>query len=174
MRKTSEKSKVKPAKKPASHTAHKTAPAEHKPVVHKVAAPVKTVVKSQDTSRAVGRRKRASARVRIQVGTGKITVNGKEMAQYFPYFVWQEIIISPLKAVAKDKSLDVSVKVSGGGKRGQAESIRHGIARALVIWNEDFKKSLRSIGLLTRDPRIKERKKFGLKKARRAPQWSKR
>lgn len=174
MRKTSEKTTAKPVKKTVVHAAHKTAPAEHKSVVHKVSAPAKASVSNKDTSRAVGRRKRASARVRIQVGSGKILVNGKEMPQYFPYFVWQEIIVSPLKAVAKDKTLDVSAKVTGGGKRGQAEAIRHGIARALVLWNEDFKKSLKSIGLLTRDPRIKERKKFGLKKARRAPQWSKR
>ncbi len=123
---------------------------------------------------AVGRRKRASARVRMDKGTGKITVNGKTLNEYFPYFEWQEVILAPLKALAKEKDLDFSVKVNGGGKRGQADAVKLGIARALVQWNEDFKKTLKTLGLLTRDARIKERKKFGLKKARRAPQWSKR
>ncbi|MDD2757897.1 MAG: 30S ribosomal protein S9 [Patescibacteria group bacterium] len=130
--------------------------------------------KSGSFSRAVGRRKCASARVRITAGSGKVTINGQDIKKYFPYFDWQENVMAPLKALAKDKDLDVSIKVSGGGKHGQSEAIRHGISRALVLWNEDFKKTLRSIGLLTRDARVKERKKFGLKRARRAPQWSKR
>lgn len=124
--------------------------------------------------RAVGRRKTASARVRIDTGTGTITVNGVDCKKYFPEAVLQELILAPLKAVAHEKSLTISVKVAGGGKKGQAVAVQLGIARALIKWNEDFKKSLKSLGLLTRDPRIKERKKFGLKKARRAPQWSKR
>lgn len=124
--------------------------------------------------RAVGRRKSAAARVRIDKGEGKITVNGKPMNEYFPYFEFQAIIVAPLKALAKEKDLDFSVKVAGGGKKGQAVAIQHGIARALVVWNEDFKKTLKTLGFLTRDARVKERKKFGLKKARRAPQWSKR
>ncbi len=124
--------------------------------------------------RTVGRRKTASARVRIEKGTGKILVNGKDCNIYFPYFQLQEIVRAPLKAVGKERDLDFSVKVDGGGQKGQAVAVQHGIARALVAWNEDFKKSLKSLGLLTRDPRVKERKKFGLKKARRAPQWSKR
>lgn len=123
---------------------------------------------------AVGRRKRASARVRMDKGTGKIVVNGVAMEKYFPYFEWQEVVFSPLKALGKDKDLDFSVKVNGGGKRGQADAVKLGIARALIMWNDEFKKTLKSLGLLTRDARIKERKKFGLKKARRAPQWSKR
>jgi small subunit ribosomal protein S9 len=107
-------------------------------------------------------------------GTGKITVNGKPMAEYFPYFEWQDTILAPLKAVAKEKTFDISVKVNGGGLKGQATSVQHGIARALVIWNEELKKSLKTLGYLTRDARVKERKKPGLKRARRAPQWSKR
>lgn len=124
--------------------------------------------------RAVGRRKSAAARVRIDKGTGKIVVNGKPLNEYFAYDVFQEIVLAPLKALAKDKDLDFSVKVAGGGKHGQAVAVQHGIARALVVWNEDFKKTLKTLGFLTRDARVKERKKFGLKKARRAPQWSKR
>jgi len=77
-------------------------------------------------------------------------------------------------AVDKAKEYDFSIKVAGGGKKGQAIAVRHGIARALLRWNEDFKKALKTLGLLTRDSRVKERKKFGLKKARKAPQWSKR
>ncbi len=141
---------------------------------------IKKEVKSEnkstngEMSRAVGRRKRASARVRISRGSGEISVNGEDLKIYFPFFALQEIVISPLKALGKDKDITVSVKVAGGGKKGQAEAIRLGIARALVGWNEDFKKSLKTLGFLTRDARKKERKKFGLKKARRAPQWSKR
>lgn len=129
---------------------------------------------SGETSRAVGRRKRAAARVKLSRGKGNIIINGLDHKLYFPFFSLQETVILPLKTLAKDKDLDVSVKVSGGGKRGQAEAIQLGIARALVVWNPDFKKSLKTAGYLTRDARIKERKKFGLKKARRAPQWSKR
>lgn len=134
-----------------------------------------TKLNAQETLlRAVGRRKRAAARVRIDKGTGVITVNGKPMAEYFPHFELQETILAPLKALSKEKDLDFSVKVAGGGKKGQSVAVQLGIARALLKWNEDFKKTLKSLGFLTRDPRIKERKKPGLKKARRAPQWSKR
>lgn len=124
--------------------------------------------------RAVGRRKTASARVRVDKGSGKVTVNGKTLNEYFPYFEWQETVLAPMKALAKDKDLDFSVKVAGGGKKGQAVAVQHGIARALVLWNPDFHKTLKILGYLSRDARVKERKKFGLKKARRAPQWSKR
>lgn len=134
----------------------------------------KAQTQKTEQHRAVGRRKTASARVRIAAGKGVITVNGKELAAYFPYFEQQELILAPLKALAKEKDLDFSVKVAGGGTKGQAVAVQHGIARALVIWNEDFRKTLKTLGFLTRDPRVKERKKFGLKKARRAPQWSKR
>ena len=123
---------------------------------------------------SVGRRKSASARARIEKGNGTIIVNGKPIQEYFPYSQWQEVIMAPLKALGKEKDLNVTVKVVGGGKNGQAKAVQLGIARALVVWNEEFRKTLKSLGLLTRDARVKERKKFGLKKARRAPQWSKR
>lgn len=134
----------------------------------------KVAKKTDDSSRAVGRRKRASARVRITKGTGKIVVNGIDFKIYFPHFSQQDAVMASLIALAKEKDLDISVKVVGGGKKGQSVAVGHGIARALVVWNEEFKKTLKTLGLLTRDSRIKERKKFGLKKARRAPQWSKR
>ncbi len=130
-------------------------------------------VKNKDENRAVGRRKSASARVRIGKGEGKITVNGKDYKEYFSFFE-QGVVVTPLKTLAKEKDLDISVKVNGGGKKGQAVAVQHGIARALLKWNEDFRKTLKAANLLTRDPRVKERKKPGLKKARRAPQWSKR
>lgn len=132
-------------------------------------------ISAQDKQlRSVGRRKSASARVKIDKGTGKVTVNGQDYQKYFPYFEMQSVIFAPLKALGKEKDLNFSCKVNGGGKKSQAQAIQHGIARALVLWNEDFHKTLKSLGLLTRDPRVKERKKPGLKKARRAPQWSKR
>ena len=124
--------------------------------------------------RSLGRRKSAAARVRIQQGTGEIIVNKIPYQQYFPFFDWQRIVLSPLKLVGKDKYFDVSVKIAGGGKKGQADAIKLGIARALLKYNEEWKKTLKSNGFLTRDSRAKERKKFGLKKARKAPQWSKR
>lgn len=124
--------------------------------------------------RAVGRRKRASARVRIEPGNGTITVNGKALKEYFSDFAAQEMIAAVLKSVGKEKDFNFSCKVQGGGKMGQATAVQHGIARALVKFNEDYKKTLASTHFLTRDARIKERKKFGHKKARRSPQWSKR
>ncbi len=133
-----------------------------------------TKISKTDSNRAVGRRKRASARVQITKGTGKITINGKDYKEFLPYFEWQDFVLAPLKMLGKEKDLDVSALAQGGGKKGQAVAVQLGIARALVLWNEEFKKTLKTQGLLTRDARIKERKKPGLKKARRAPQWSKR
>lgn len=130
--------------------------------------------KKEDTTRAVGRRKTASARVRLQPGSGNIVVNGKPYQEYFPYFEWQTIIVAPLKAIGKEKTFDVSVKINGGGQKGQAVAVQHGISRALLVWDEELKKTLKTQGYLTRDARVKERKKPGLKRARRAPQWSKR
>jgi len=121
--------------------------------------------------RTVGRRKTAAARVRITAGgTGKILINTRELKDYFPLVSWQNKVLSPLKVTGRDKSLDVSVRVVGGGISSQADAVRHGIARALVKWNEELKSALKAEGYLTRDPRAKERKKFGLKKARRAHQ----
>jgi small subunit ribosomal protein S9 len=114
-----------------------------------------------------GRRKTAVAQVRIFAGNGKITINDKDS-------VLPEIITEPLKLVGKLESFDISVKVNGGGKNGQLEAIRHGLSRALIELNSEFRPTLKKAGFLTRDQREVERKKPGLKKARRAPQWSKR
>lgn len=130
----------------------------------------------QDYIPAVGRRKTAIARVRIlnqNVKGIEITINGKDYKEYLPYFEWQEEVVQPLKAAGRE-NIAISVRVLGGGQRGQAESIRHGIARALLKTDETLRPVLKADGLLTRDSRKKERKKPGLKKARRAPQWSKR
>lgn len=126
------------------------------------------------TEKAVGRRKTASARVRLTVGKGEITVNGKPYKKYFGLPLWQDKVLAPLKCVGKENDLDVSIKVVGSGISSQAEAIRHGIARALQKWNADFHTLLKVEGFLSRDPRAKERKKFGLHKARRAHQWRKR
>ncbi|MCX6779525.1 MAG: 30S ribosomal protein S9 [Candidatus Magasanikbacteria bacterium] len=124
---------------------------------------------------AVGRRKSAKAQVKLmETGKGVITVNGKPLKDFFTYFILQAKVVSPLKAVQEEETHDVVAMVKGGGPIGQAEAIRLGIARALIKWNEAFKPALKKMGFMTRDPRVKERKKFGLKKARRAPQWSKR
>jgi small subunit ribosomal protein S9 len=106
-------------------------------------------------------------------GKGEITVNGKDIKEYLPVYALQEAVMSPLATVGLEK-VKVEAKVSGGGVRGQAEAIRLGLSRALLLINADWRASLKKQGFLTRDPREKERKKPGLKKARRAPQWSKR
>ncbi len=125
--------------------------------------------------RAIGGRKTANAQVHLfPNGEGSIVVNGKPYTQYFPYFEFQSIVRSPLEQVGQMEKLDVSVKVAGGGTRGQAEAVRQGIALALTQLNENFRRALRKVGYMTRDARKKERKKPGLKKARRAPQWQKR
>ena len=124
---------------------------------------------------AVGKRKSATARVRVyEDKKGGITVNNKNYSDYFPYFEFLNIIEQPLKKVDLFGKYEITVRVAGGGKRSQAEAVRHGIARALLKIDESLKKTLRSEGYLTRDPREKERKKPGLKRARRAPQFSKR
>ncbi|MFC1622496.1 30S ribosomal protein S9 [Patescibacteria group bacterium] len=149
-----------------------------KPAIKKAVKITKKSVikKTEDFIRAVGRRKSSVARVRMYPkGKGKIIINQKDYIEIFPYFELNEKVIAPLKAVGKREAFDFSIKVCGGGKIGQAEACRHGIARSLIKFNEeDYRKTLRAHGFLTRDPRKKERKKPGLKKARRAPQWSKR
>ena len=123
---------------------------------------------------AVGRRKKAVAQIRLyNKGKGLIVVNDKKVGDYFPFYLLP-IINQPLKATGHLRDLNFSILVRGGGKRGQAEAIRHGIARVLVEFDKELKPVLRAKGWLTRDARRKERKKPGLKKARRAPQWSKR
>ncbi len=121
-----------------------------------------------------GRRKKSIARVRLVEGTGVITINGKSIDEYFGTEVLKTIVRQPLSATETTAKYDVIAKVQGGGFTGQAGAIRHGIARALNEANSEFRPILKSNGYLTRDPRMKERKKYGLKKARKAPQFSKR
>ena len=121
-----------------------------------------------------GRRKKSVARVRILPGTGNITVNGKSLDEYFGLDTLKLIVNQPFGATATEGKFDVIATVKGGGLSGQAGAIRHGISRALVLADEANKSALKAEGFLTRDPRMKERKKYGLKAARRAPQFSKR
>lgn len=144
---------------------------------------VKTVeIKKEETKKSEekyfygkGGRKTTTAQVRIYPkGKGEIIINGKDYKIYFPYFEFQNIITSPLKLVAQENKVNILVKVKGGGKRGWAEGIRHAISQALIKLNPEYRKILKPMGFLTRDSRMRERKKFGLKRARKAPQWQKR
>ena len=121
-----------------------------------------------------GRRKSSIARVRLVEGTGKITINGKDIEEFFDLETLKVIVRQPLTVTNTLAKYDVICSVRGGGVSGQAGAIRHGIARALLEANAEYRPTLKSNGYLTRDPRMKERKKYGLKKARRAPQFSKR
>ena len=121
-----------------------------------------------------GRRKSSVARVYLVPGTGKVTINKRDMDEYFGLDTLKVIVRQPLAATETADKFDVLVNVRGGGYTGQAGAIRHGIARALLNVDADYKPILKSAGFLTRDPRMKERKKYGLKAARRAPQFSKR
>ena len=123
---------------------------------------------------ATGRRKKSIARVRLFPGTGKCTVNGREMGEYLQRDTLLLVARQPFEITDTGDKYDIIVRVVGGGVSGQAGAICHGLARALVKANENFKKELKEAGLLTRDPRMKERKKYGLKKARKASQFSKR
>ncbi len=122
----------------------------------------------------IGGRKTATARVLLQPGTGNIIVEGHPMEERFARLTWQSQITMPLRVTNTARNYNVLVKVSGGGPSGQAGAITHGIARALVKEDENHRAALRAAGLLTRDPRAKERKKPGLKRARKAPQYTKR
>ncbi len=123
----------------------------------------------------VGRRKTSVARVRICLSKkSEIKVNDKPFENYFPTFALRDIILSALKKSQPEKNFRITVKARGGGIVSQAGALRHGLARALIKFDADSKSVLKKAGFLTRDPRMKERRKFGLKKARRAPQWSKR
>ncbi len=124
---------------------------------------------------AVGRRKTSTSVVRLyEKKDGEITINGKKLEEYFPEFSSQKKVREPLEDLDLMKKFSVSAKVLGGGVKSQAEAVRHGITRALVLFDENLRKQLKSTGYLTRDPRMRERKKPGLKRARRAPQWRKR
>ena len=122
-----------------------------------------------------GRRKSSVARVRVyENGTGSITINGRDINDYFGLDTLKLVVNQPLVTTAMVGKVDIVVTVCGGGVSGQAGAIRHGISRALILLNPEFRAALKAAGFLTRDPRMKERKKYGLKGARRAPQFSKR
>lgn len=136
--------------------------------------------KSKRYFEATGRRKSAVARVRLftikpfEEDEGKVTVNGKFYKQYFTTLELQQIIEAALRKLKSLNRFEVVARVNGGGTKSQAEALRHGLARTLILFNIDFRKKLKKAGYLKRDPRVKERKKYGLKGARRAPQWAKR
>jgi small subunit ribosomal protein S9 len=129
---------------------------------------------AQDRSDGTGRRKEAVARVRVVPGTGQFQLNGRTLEEYFPSRAHRMIVAAPLRAVGKEKELDVMARLDGGGVSGQAGALRHGIARALLEIEPELRPALKREGMLTRDAREKERRKYGLKKARKAPQYSKR
>ena len=121
-----------------------------------------------------GRRKKAVARVRLVPGTGKITINKKDLEEYFPLEILRREVKRPFEVTGSEGKFDVIALVDGGGTTGQAGALRHGVSRALVEADIEYRPALKAAGFLTRDPRMKERKKYGLKKARRASQFSKR
>jgi small subunit ribosomal protein S9 len=143
-----------------------------KPAVKKATA--SHAVVKHNYLEAVGRRKTSIARVRITEGGKDFVVNGKKHVDYFPTVEMQMIVESPLKKVDLFGKFSVSVHVNGGGIHSQSEAVRHGLSRTLEKFQADLRKPLKDAGYLKRDPRAKERRKFGLKKARKAPQWSKR
>lgn len=126
------------------------------------------------TIQTTGRRKQAVARVRMTPGTGEITANGRSFDDYFPSAVHRRLITEPLRVTESEETFDISVTLHGGGLSGQAGAFRLGITRALIIVDPEDRGAVKAEGLLTRDPRKKESKKYGLKKARKAPQYSKR
>ena len=121
-----------------------------------------------------GRRKHSVARVRVYKGTGKITINGRDIDDYFGLETLKLIVRQPMTLTDTLGKFDIVCTVAGGGVTGQAGAIRHGLSRALLVFNPELRPTLKAAGMLTRDPRMKERKKYGLKAARRAPQFSKR
>mgnify|MGYP001430146738 CR=1 FL=1 len=123
---------------------------------------------------ATGRRKTSVARVRLVPGSGRIVVNDRDVTEYFSRPVLEMVVREPLRVTETEGRFDVFANITGGGMTGQAGALRHGIARALLLVNDEYRRPLKQAGLLTRDPRMKERRKYGLKKARKAPQFSKR
>ena len=142
--------------------------------VRKTTAKKSTKAAKAQEFQGTGRRKCSVARVRIAVGTGKITINDKDINEYFELETLKTIVKQPLVLTETVDSVDVIVNIYGGGKTGQAGAIRHGIIRALIEFRPELRAELKKAGFVTRDARKKERKKYGLKKARRAPQFSKR
>jgi small subunit ribosomal protein S9 len=137
-------------------------------------APVARAPRGDRPIQTVGRRKEAIVRVRIVPGSGKITCNGRDLEAYFPSKVHQQLIKDPLVTAEKPEAFDVIANLRGGGTTGQAGALRLAIARALIVNEPDDRPALKKAGFLTRDARVKESKKYGLKKARKAPQYSKR
>lgn len=129
---------------------------------------------TQPLTQSTGRRKRAVARVRLREGTGNITINGRDVEVFFPNATHRMILAEPLRITETDQSYDVDVTLHGGGTSGQAGAVRMGIARSLIELDPELRGALKQAGFLTRDAREKESKKYGLKKARKAPQYSKR
>ena len=135
----------------------------------------KKVANKKNQFGGTGRRKKSIARVRlIPEGNGNIIINGKTVDEYFDLDTLKIIVKQPLVLTETENKFDIYANVVGGGVAGQAGAVRHGIARAMVLYDEKYKEEIKKAGLLTRDPRMKERKKYGLKKARKAPQFSKR
>ena len=164
-----------PKKKAAPRAAATRAKKKAEPAAAAPAPEAALAMTKENTVAAIGRRKTAVARVRlIRGGKGTIRVNEKAMATYFPTFDMQRIVLEPLRAISVEQAYDVSIRAQGGGAHAQAEASRLGIARALLKEQPDARTTLKKLGFLTRDSRAKERKKPGLKRARRAPQWSKR
>jgi small subunit ribosomal protein S9 len=126
------------------------------------------------TTLGTGRRKEAIVRVWLTSGTGRIVLNGRTLEEYFPSRAHRMVVTSPLRLIGREKEFDVTARLDGGGTSGQAGALRQGIARALVDLDPELRPQLKREGLLTRDAREKERRKYGLKKARKAPQYSKR
>jgi len=151
-------------------------------IIKKKASPKKQPVKSEPAKpviesyfQAIGRRKTSAARIRLLAkGDKEILINGKSCQVYFPSLELRETILAPLKIMNCLDKFRILIKAKGGGIHSQAEAVRHAISRALILFNPDFRKRLKKAGFLTRDSRMRERKKFGLKRARRAPQWRKR
>jgi len=162
------------AKKPA----HKhVAKPEHVVAEEKVEASPKPVVAKIPHGKnfyAVGRRKTSVSQVLLSAGTGEIKINQVAFESYFQTPDLQEIVLHPLKSVGLEKQMNIKAKIHGGGIHSQAESLRHAISRTLIAYNPESRRTLKKLGFLMRDPRVKERKKPGLKRARRAPQFSKR
>ncbi len=179
----------KPAAKPhavkkpkAAAKPHVAKPVEHKhpvaevetPKAETATAPAHIKVPHGKSFYAVGRRKTAVTQVLVTAGTGTITINKLPFEGYFQTADLRQIVMHPMTSIGVDKQLNIRAKVHGGGIHAQAESMRHAISRALLEYNPESRRTLKKLGFLTRDPRVKERKKPGLKRARRAPQFSKR
>ena len=127
---------------------------------------------TEERSLGTGRRKEAVARVRVTPGTGRFDLNGRTLEEYFPTRAHRMVVMSPIRVAEKEKEIDVVARLHGGGVSGQAGALRHGIARALIEMDPSLRPALKEEGFLTRDSREKERRKYGLKQARKAPQYS--